>query len=78
MDDIFRCVSKFRDDDDEQNVKMAHVIETEIIKWLQMLVNGVNMFASNAADYFKVLLNQLSPEELSTKYRSMVGGLVSY
>lgn len=62
---------------DEQNAKMADVIETEIKKWLELLVNSVDMFAINAAEYFKVLHYQLSPKELSEKYSSTIGTLVS-
>ena len=72
MDSIFCCVSKLRKD--EQNLDMVHVIETEIKKWLELLVKSVDMFASNAAEYFKVLHNQPSAKE----QRSTVSVLVSY
>ena len=48
---------------------MAYVIETEIKKWLELLVSNVDMFASDAGEFFKILYNELSPKELSKKFR---------
>lgn len=48
---------------------MAYFIETEIKKWLELLVNSVDMFASDAGEYFRILYSELSPKELSEKYR---------
>lgn len=58
---------------------MAYVIkaETEIKKWLELLVINVDMFASDAAEYFKILCKELSPKELSDKYRNTVAISVS-
>ena len=63
---------------DEKSNSKAHVIETEIIKWLELLVNSVDMFAKDAVDDFKLLYSELSPKELSEKYRNTVAISVSY
>ena len=63
---------------DEQSNSKAHIIETEIIKWLELLVNSVDMSASDAVDDFNLLYNELSPKELSAKYRNTVAVSVSY
>ena len=34
---------------------MADVIETEIAKWIELLVNNINMFADDAALYLREL-----------------------
>ena len=58
---------------------MAYFIETEIKKWLELLVNSVDMFASNAGEYFKILYSELSPKELGEMYRKdTVAVSVSY
>ena len=75
MDFIHSCVSKLNKD--EHNSKIAYIIQTEIEKWLELLVNSVDMFASNAAEYFKVLYTELS-RELRVKFRSVVAQSVSY
>ena len=75
MEYIFSCVSKAHND--EQSKSKARIIETEIIKWLELLVSGVDMFARDAVDYFKLLYNELSPKELRAKYGNTVALSVS-
>ena len=72
---IFSCVSKAHND--EQNKSKAHIIETEIIKWLELLVSAVDMFAEDAVDFLKLLYDELSPKELGAKYRNTVAVSVS-
>ena len=76
MEFIFSCVSKLHKD--EHNSKMAYIIETEIEKWLELLVDSVDMFASNAVEYFKMLYTELSPRELHIKFGNVVVHSVSY
>lgn len=41
------------------------------------MVSGVDMFARDAVDYFKLLYNELSPKELRAKYGNTVALSVS-
>ena len=41
------------------------------------MVSGVDMFARDAVDYFKLLYNELSPKELRAKYGNTVAVSVS-
>ena len=50
MESILDCILKNNEDK-----TMADVIETEIAKWIELLVNNINMFADDAALYLRVL-----------------------
>ena len=75
---IFCCLSKLHEHDHKNTMVYVIKIETEIKKWLELLVNNVDMFASDAGEFFKILCNELSPKELSEKYRNTVAVSVSY
>jgi len=62
--------------EDEESGNKAEVIETEINHWLELLVNNVDMVANDAAEYLKILQEQISMG-FSEKYTVYVTELVS-
>jgi len=59
---------------DEDDSKRADIIESEIQKWIELLVNNINMFANDAVQYFKALQFQ---KGLDKKYNRNVFASVS-
>ena len=71
---VFDCVSE----NDEENSAKAEVVELEIMRWLKLLVNNVNICADDAVMYLEILLIGQFSVEFNKKYTSLAIDLVSY
>ena len=59
---------------DEEDSKMVDVVEAEIKKWIELLINNVNMSANDAVQYFKELR---SHKGLGKDYNKIITASVS-
>ena len=76
MEYIFDCTFKLNDDEEEYS-KKARVIDTEIVEWMKLLVNGVSIFSDDAVKYFEKLQAKQAITGFSKKYTAIVTNLVS-
>ena len=74
MEYIFSCISELND---EECSKKAPVIDTEIMEWMKLLVNNVNMFGDDALKYLEKLQAKQAMVGFSKKYTAVVNNLVS-
>lgn len=58
----------------EEDRKMADVIGTEITKWIELLVNNINMFADDAVHYLRELR---SHSRIGKTYQKIITASVS-
>ena len=70
---VFTCVSE----NDEDSNEKAEVVQLEILEWLKILVNNVNIFADDAVKYFVKLQTEQFSVEFNKKYTSVTTELVS-
>jgi len=63
---------------DEENKKATEIVHSEIEKWLEILVNNVDIQSSDAVKFFNLLRQDLRPVQLSRKFKSKVTNYVSY
>ena len=71
---VFVCVLE----NDEENSTKVEVVELEIMEWLKLLVNNVNIYADDAVMYLETLLTGQFSVEFNNKYTSVAIDLVSY
>ena len=69
---IFDCIPKLKKNDEDG--KKVEVVEAEIIKWIELLVNNIDMSACDALQYFKELKSE---NILCKRYREITNASVS-
>lgn len=69
---LYGCTQKLNKD--EEDSKRVDVIDSEIKKWIELLVNSVDMSANDAVLYFNELC---SHKELGKNYNRIITASVS-
>ena len=73
---IYAHLSKLNVSDEEKS-GITEVVHKQIEKWLEILVNSVDIYSSDAVEYFTLLKQDLRPVQLSKKFKLKVTSYVS-
>ena len=63
---------------DGEKSRVTEVVHTEIQKWLEMLLDHVDIRAGDAVNYFILLRQELRPVQLSKMFKGTINTRVSY
>ena len=72
MEYLFDCTPKLNKSDEDN--KKVEVVEVEITKWIELLVNSIDMSAHDAVQYFKELKSE---KAFGKKYNRIATASVS-
>jgi len=56
----------------EEKNQITDIVNAQIKKWLEMLVDHVDMWADDVLTYFTLLCQDLRPVQLSTKFKHTI------
>ena len=76
MEYIYSYLSKLNLSDEEK-AGVTEVVHKEIEKWLEMLVNSVDIYSGDAVKYFDLLRKDIRPVQLSKTFKLKVTSFVS-